>query len=131
MTKDHNDLRQSPNKFYRDPQNGFIRGVCAGIADYFGISVLPVRIATVIGLFFFSFPLIIAYFVLGFVMPVKPANLYRNRDEEQFWQRTRVDPKRTVSEIQQKFREIERRIRDAEAHVTSSEFKLNREFKEL
>lgn len=131
MTKDHNDLRQSPNRFYRDPQNGIIRGVCAGIADYFGISVVPVRIAAVIGLFFFSFAVIIAYFVLGFVMPVKPAGLYRDSEEEQFWRRTRVDPKRTVSEIQQKFREIERRIRAAEAHVTSSEFKLNREFKEL
>jgi hypothetical protein len=36
-----------------------------------------------------------------------------------------------VSDISQKFREIERRIRAAEAHVTSSEFKLKGDFRDL
>ncbi|GEQ97232.1 hypothetical protein JCM17844_08690 [Iodidimonas gelatinilytica] len=29
--------RFSPNKLYKDPANGKIMGVCAGLADYTGI----------------------------------------------------------------------------------------------
>ena len=121
----------SPTRFYRDPKNGVIRGVCAGIADYFGIPAVPVRIAVVIAFLFFSVPVALAYLILGFVLNPKPDGLYRSEDEERFWRRTRVDPHRTVSEFQQKFRSVEKRIRDAEAYVTSSEFKLNRDFKNL
>jgi len=125
------ERHMSPNKLYRDPANGIFRGVCAGIADYFGISVGLVRILTVLGVFVFSFPVVIGYLVLGFVLDPKPSGLYRSPDEESFWRRARVDPKGTVSDIQQKFRDVERRIREAEAYVTSSEFRLNRDFKEL
>lgn len=121
----------SPTRFYRDPKNGIIRGVCAGISDYFGISVVPVRIGVIIAFFLFSVPVALAYLILGFVLNPKPDGLYRSEDEERFWRRTRVDPHRTVSEFQQKFRSVEKRIRDAEAYVTSSEFKLNRDFKNL
>lgn len=121
----------SPNRFYRDPKNGIIRGVCAGIADYFGIPVVPVRIAMIVAFFLFSVPVALAYLILGFVLNPKPDGLYRSEDEERFWRRTRVDPHRTVSEFQQKFRSVEKRIRDAEAYVTSSEFKLNRDFRNL
>lgn len=135
MTENRNSYGTTPkysrNKLYRDPKNGMIRGVCAGIADYFGISVGIVRVAAVAGVFFFSLPVVIGYLIMGFALNPKPDGLYKSSDEEVFWRRTRVDPSRTVSEIQHKFREVERRIRDAEAYVTSSEFKLNRDFKEL
>lgn len=123
--------QQSPARLYRNPGNGMIMGVCAGIADYFGISVGGVRIAAVIALLFFFVPVFIAYFLMGFFLKPTPEGLYATDEEKSFWQRTRVDPKRTVSDIQQRFREIERRIRNAEAYVTSSEFKLKRDFKEL
>jgi phage shock protein C len=64
-------------------------------------------------------------------LKAKPAGLYASPEEEDFWRRTRMDPGRTVADIGQKFREIERRIRAAEVHVTSSEFKLKRDFREL
>ena len=131
MTDTGQKTRFSPNRLYRDPENGVIRGICAGIADYFGISVIPIRVAAVIGLIFFFIPVVIAYFAMGYFLKPKPTGLYASEDEEAFWRRTRIDPSRTVSEIQQKFRGIERRIRDAEAYVTSSEFRLNRDFNEL
>ena len=131
MKDNGQNTRFSPNRLYRDPENGVISGVCAGIADYFGISVTPVRVAAVIGLIFFFLPVVIGYIAMGYFLKPKPADLYASAVEEAFWRRTRVDPSRTVSEIQQKFRGIERRIREAEAYVTSSEFKLNRDFKEL
>ena len=121
----------SPNRLYKDPENGMLMGVCAGIADYFGVAPAGVRIAAVIALFLFTVPIFLGYILAGFLLKAKPAGLYASPEEEDFWRRTRVDPRRTVSDISQKFREIERRIRAAEAHVTSSEFKLKRDFREL
>lgn len=38
-------------QLYRLPQEGVIRGVCAGLAHYFNIPVLLVRVIAVIALF--------------------------------------------------------------------------------
>lgn len=125
-------MRQhSPARFYRDTEHSMIMGVCAGIADYFGISRGLVRIAAVVLLFFFHLIAIIGYLILGFVLKPKPFDLYADREEEEFWRQTRVDPKGTTSDIQARFRELERRIREAEAFVTSSEFRLRRDFSKL
>ncbi|WP_123680282.1 PspC domain-containing protein [Curtobacterium sp. PhB115] len=53
------------------PRNGrLLAGVCAGLADRFGLSRTLVRVAWVI-LSFFPGPLWIAYVVLWFVMPTE------------------------------------------------------------
>jgi len=121
----------SPSRLYRDPDNGMMMGVCAGIADYFGIARWMVRVGAVILLFAFTFMTVIAYFALGYILKPKPTDLYIDAEEERFWRNTRVDPKRTVGDLQSKYRHIEKRIRDAEAFVTSSEFKLRRDFRGL
>ena len=43
-----------PSRLYRNTERGKICGVCAGFADYFGISVFVVRIVAVIALFMFT-----------------------------------------------------------------------------
>jgi phage shock protein C len=44
----------------------------------------------------------------------------------------RLEPSRTAHDlVRRKFEELERRLRAAEAGVTSSEFKLRRQFKDL
>jgi phage shock protein C len=121
----------SPIRFYRDPANGPFLGVCAGIADYFDVPPMAVRLGAVFGLFFFTLPTIVAYLLAGVLVDAKPAELYANEQQEEFWRRVRVEPGQTVGDLGRKFRDIERRIRNAEAYVTSSEFKLNRDFKEL
>ena len=57
-------------KFYRDPANGKIAGVCAGLADYFELDVTIVRIAFLIGLFCASFGLW-PYLIIWAVVPKK------------------------------------------------------------
>ena len=121
----------SPNRLYRDTEHGMMMGVCAGIADYFGAPRWAVRLGAVFLLFAFTFMTVIVYFSMGFFLKPKPIDLYADADDERFWRRTRVDPKSTVSDIQAKFRAVEKRIRDAEAFVTSSEFKLRRDFRKL
>ncbi|GAB4041528.1 PspC domain-containing protein [Spirosoma gilvum] len=46
-----------------------IGGVCAGLADYFGIDRALVRILFVIGIFLPHFPAIIIYIILWIVLP--------------------------------------------------------------
>ncbi len=121
----------SPNKLYRDRENGLILGVCAGIADYLGVSPLLVRFAALIGLFMFSVPTFLAYFVAAALIERKPENLYLSGPEEEFWRSVRTEPRQTVGELRHKFREIERRLRAMEGWITSREFKLNREFRDL
>ena len=44
----------SPSRLYRDPANRILLGVCAGIADYFGLPSLWVRAACVFGVLVFT-----------------------------------------------------------------------------
>jgi len=132
MSEHHGgDPRFSPNRLYRDRQRGMVLGVCAGIADYFGISPLAVRLAALIGLFVFTVPVFFAYFLAAMLIPSKPEGLYTSGEEEVFWRSVRTEPKQTLGELRHKFREIERRMRQMESWVTSREFKLNREFRDL
>lgn len=132
MRRRHDDSRPaSPNRLYRDPRQGMILGVCAGIADYFGISTLLVRFLALCGLFLFSVPTFFAYFIAAAIIPRKPEDLYASGDEESFWRQVRTEPAQTVGELRHKFRELERRLRALESWVTSREFKLHRDFREL
>lgn len=119
-------------KFYLDKQNGKWAGVCAGIADYTGIDVTIVRIAFVVAAFMGSgFP-ILAYFIIAWMAPSKPRDLYDDDPEEKkFWQGVRANPRRTARVVRSRFRELDRRLADVEAYVTSSNSRLAREIEQL
>jgi phage shock protein C len=58
---------------YRDPRNGKIAGVCAGIADYFKIETWLVRILTVTAFFLMAGPFIfVTYVAAWFILDKKP-----------------------------------------------------------
>jgi len=127
------DARHEPNprRLYRDVENGMLAGVCAGIGDYFGISVRALRWLTFLGSFFAMPALLIAYLVAAFLLPRKPAGMYHNEDEETFWRSVRRDPHYTCDDIRQKFRELDSRLQGMEQYVTSPRFDLDQEFRDL
>ncbi|MEO1730745.1 MAG: envelope stress response membrane protein PspC [Pseudomonadota bacterium] len=119
-------------KLYRDKHNGKIMGVCSGIADYTGIDAIWVRLGFVALTIFAMGPLaILAYFVAGFVLNKKPPHLYRDRAEEQYWQRVRQSPHRTAREIRSSFRDVDRRLAAVEAHYVSNNPRLTAEIEQL
>ena len=62
----------STKHLYRDESHKMLGGVCAGLADYFGIDVTLVRLGVVVlGLAAHVFTLA-AYLILWAVMPPKP-----------------------------------------------------------
>ena len=84
---DHGPLRG----FYRDRENGWIFGVCAGIADRFNLRVGAVRIIAVISLLLFSWATALVYILATILIREKPL-VYSGRDSEyEFWRRRRSD----------------------------------------
>lgn len=68
-------------KLYRAPEEGRVKGVCAGLAHYFDVPVRLIRVMAVLSLFFglFLFTLA-AYITLVWVLDEAPASHF---DEEQ------------------------------------------------
>ncbi|HEY0414388.1 MAG TPA: envelope stress response membrane protein PspC [Allosphingosinicella sp.] len=120
-------------KFYLDKQNKKWKGVCAGIADYTGFDVSVIRIGMVVLTLVGGFPwTLIAYWVAAWITPVKPREFATESPEQaKFWQGVRASPTRTVRDVRSRFRDIDRRLADVEAYVTSSDGRLAREIEQL
>jgi phage shock protein C len=118
-------------RLYRDSENRFILGVCAGIASYFAINPWIVRVLAIIGLLIFTPPTIIGYVILALLLPKAPRPVYRTPGEERFWTQVRVDPAGSFSELRHRFREMELRLRNIESYVTSEAYRVNREINDL
>ena len=57
--------------WYRSPRNKMIAGVCAGLAEHFGISVTALRLAAVVLALLGAGWGVILYIVLWIIMPVR------------------------------------------------------------
>jgi phage shock protein C len=121
----HNDAG-ARNRMYRNPQRGVLFGVCAGGADYFGFEVSMTRIALAISAFFFPI-LILAYLLLALILPRQS----EPGERDPVAGRVHAEPHDTLSGIRYRFRDLEKRLQRLETYVTSSRFKLDREFRDL
>lgn len=75
--------------FYRDRENGWLFGVCAGFADRFNFRVGTVRIIAILSLVLFFWPVVLAYIGATLLIREKPL-IYSGRDREyEFWRRSR------------------------------------------
>ncbi len=117
-------------RYYRDKQNGKLAGVCSGLADYTGIETLWIRLGVILLTIAFGWPLI-AYFVIAWLAPVKPVDLYASREEQKFWQGVRANPARSARDVRASFRELDRRLADIELYYTSRNKRLEDEIESL
>jgi len=120
---------KNPHRLFRDKENAMISGVCAGIAEYFGLNRKGVRLVTFLFMLFppfFAF-IIISYIVLTIVIPVKPSNLYENTEQAEFWRGVSNAPSDVFGALRHRFRELNHRLERMEAFVTSKEFEIDRE----
>jgi phage shock protein C len=128
------DYTYSPNpkRLYRS-RDKVIAGVCGGLAERMGWDPTIVRIAFAV-LFFTGIlsAVFIVYIVIWAITPVAP---YRPRhlspDEERFWRSVSDRPAETFSNIRYKFKDMDDRLARMERSVTSEEWKLKREFRDL
>lgn len=111
-------------KLWRKPDEGKMMGVCAGLAEYLDIPVRLLRVIVVLSLFFGLFAFTVcAYFILGFVLDIKPA------DAEQ------ASRAPSASELLDQLAVLlqgdERSVRDIERYVTSETFSVRSRFRQL
>jgi phage shock protein C len=75
--------------FYRDRDNGWIFGVCAGLADRFNLQVGVVRTLAVISLLVFFWLTAAIYIAATLLIREKPLIYSGSRSEYEFWRRER------------------------------------------
>ena len=73
---------------YRDRENGIIMGVCAGVANYFGINVLGARILALVALLFFFVPTLMVYVTAGLLLRDRPLSWSGPEEESDFWRKS-------------------------------------------
>jgi len=122
---------EGPLRLWRDPENGIIAGVMAGVAAYVGIRPWQARALALLALMFFTPYAFLAYVAAAFLLKRRPEARPLSPEAEGFWRSMSRDPRGTFGTLRYRFREIDRRIADIEKIVTGSDFKLRREFRDL
>jgi len=128
----------------RDRENGKLLGVCAGIANYYGLETWVVRLIALTGLVFLTSVTLVGYFVAALLMDPSPlrkktprARPPRRRRREPG--RRKDDspeayswiPRQRLRDVGAEFEQVELKLRRMETHVTSGHYELHRELAEL
>lgn len=125
-------------ELYRDTRNGKLGGICAGIAQYFGVEPWIVRILVVsAALFSGGFLVTLAYFAGVLLLDKAPVEMYYRAEENREhtvkskpWQAGQ-SPSEVIKRVDRDMAKIEDKIRAMEGYVTSSEYKVRKEFRNL
>ncbi|WP_312946925.1 envelope stress response membrane protein PspC [Superficieibacter sp.] len=111
-------------KLWRIPQQGMVKGVCAGLAQYLDVPVKLVRLITVLAMVFgLFFIVVVAYIILTFVLDPMPEGA--NEGDIPPTSRELLDA------VDQELAAGEQRLRDMERYVTSDTFSLRSRFRQL
>lgn len=110
-------------KLYLCPEEGMIKGVCAGIARYLGVPVLLIRIIAILalflGLFLFT---VIAYFLLALILKPAPSRYFASMTHT---------PREVITQVNAQFNRQEQRLQRIERYVTSDTFNVQQRFRDL
>ncbi|ATZ11651.1 envelope stress response membrane protein PspC [Erwinia amylovora] len=114
----------SRQKLYRMPQQGKLKGVCAGIAHYLDIPVRLVRIIVVLSMFFglFVFTLI-AYCALALALDDMPPG-----EQEQG---KPLSAHQLLDQLSRELNGGEQQLQQVERYVTSETFSVRSRFSQL
>ncbi|HET6629466.1 MAG TPA: PspC domain-containing protein [Woeseiaceae bacterium] len=82
---DRNDQRL--HGLYRDRENGWLFGVCAGIAEHFNVRTALVRLVAFAALLLFFWPAVIVYLAAALLFRAKPLTWSGSCREYEFWRR--------------------------------------------
>ena len=121
----------NPHRLYRNREHRLLGGVCAGIADYFGISRLIVRIVTLVFLILFTLPTVVGYGLALFLLKKRPHDLILEPEKTRFWQSVHRSSRETLNKVHEQFSSMEKRMQNMEAYLTSRSYQLNRAFDKL
>lgn len=127
---------------YRSRHNVRVAGVCAGIADYLNVNTFIVRAVTLVSLFVLGGVTFWAYVICWIVLDKEPKSLQKShRGSSKAAQSEQADGLDSVGQhkadtfsIQQcaeRLYATEQRLRNAEAYITSRQFRLHCEINRI
>jgi phage shock protein C len=133
---------------YRSRSNVRLAGVCAGIADYLGVSTFIVRLLTFISLFILGGVTLWGYVIFWIVLDKEPkadknsGNRGSSKRAHHATDNTASDYGHTAQQSEQFGEQVfdncaatlhaaERRLREAEAFITSKQFRLHCEINRI
>ena len=135
MSRRDYNFNSSPNPktLYRSRQHRFLGGVCAGMAERYGWDIALVRIATILIFFLLAGPLVlIAYMVAWIIIPLEPyAKRPLSDEEDAFWRDVSDRPNVTFGNLKYTFMDLEDRLQKLERNVTSDDWRLRKQFRDL
>ncbi|MAF75106.1 MAG: envelope stress response membrane protein PspC [Pseudomonadota bacterium] len=116
----------------RNTETGKIAGVCAGLADYLNIETWVVRLIFFTGLIFSQGFFLILYIAGWLILDKKP----RSEGHHDMHIKTRVygggkPASQAVVEMEQELKSLDEQVQRMEKYVTSTQYNLNRELKQL
>ena len=124
---------------YREPERGWIAGVCAGMARYYQVDVWVARVVAFSLLIFIPQIAFWAYVIAIFMLakrprvdaptPVRKGPKAARSPAPELG--PRLEPRAGVRTLRVRFRDLELRLRSMEELVTSNEFTLRRELHAL
>ena len=144
-------------RLYRDRDRGRLGGVCAGLAQYYRMRLWKVRAIALVAVFIIPTVMVIAYVLALIFLPNAPAyqqSSYFERSARTNKKRARRDTygagadtftdasrsegreglapsQASVKRTKTKFQDLEARLQEMEAYVTSRRFKTDRAFRDL
>ncbi|MAH93082.1 MULTISPECIES: envelope stress response membrane protein PspC [Hyphomonas] len=123
----------NPKRYYRSRRDKVIAGVCGGLAERFGWEPILVRLLAILAFFFIAGPIaIIAYIVVWMITPRTPlGGRSISPEEDAFWRSVNDRPRATFGTLKYTFMDLDERLRDIERKVTSDEWRLRKEFRDL
>lgn len=127
------------SRFRRYPSDGYVAGVCAGIAVYLDWNVKLIRALAVLTLIFGGgFPILLVYGVLWYVMdpddaPAQGAETasYRSHYTATGGTAQPAGYPASARDLKARFSRMEERLRSMEECVTSNDYDLRRELRKL
>lgn len=125
---------------YRNKRDGWLGGVCAGLADHFNIERWVARLIAVGGLIFFNSLAFFAYLAACVLLAPRPEgavdqeyqydeSLHRDRPRNLF--RYRSNPGERLRTAQERLNDVVSRVNRMEKYVTSKRFELDKEFSKI
>lgn len=86
MSRDTWNIEDGPLRgLYRDKENGWLFGVCAGLAEYFNFRTGTLRLIAFISLLIFFWPTVLIYLGITLLVREKPLIYAGGRREREFW----------------------------------------------
>ncbi len=120
------------SRLHRYPREGWVAGVCQGLAEFFDWNVKLIRVLFILSFIVSGFfPVGVIYLILWYLM--ENGDDTEAREPPRPRHRRHADAARPVgpNELKLRFSRLEHRLRDLEACVTSGDFELRREFRKL